>query len=84
LLGDLRPLALAKLGLDGAAACHPYDVCTALVAQEAGCPIGDPWGRALDAPLDSVTPVAWIGFANRELEARVRPALDELLERYFP
>jgi hypothetical protein len=84
MLGDLRPLALAKLGLDSALACHPYDVCTALVAQEAGCPIGDPWGRPLDAPLDTVTPVVWIGFANRELEAHVRPALDEMLERYFP
>jgi hypothetical protein len=84
MLGDLRPLALAKLGLDEALACHPYDVCTALIAQEAGCPIGDPRGRPLDAPLDTVTPVAWIGFANRELEAHVRPALDELLERYFP
>jgi len=84
MLGDLRPLALAKLGLESALACHPYDVCTALIAQEAGCPIGDPQGRPLDAPLDTVTPVAWIGFANRELEAHVRPALDEVLERYFP
>jgi fructose-1,6-bisphosphatase/inositol monophosphatase family enzyme len=84
MLGDLRPLAFAKLGLDSAVACHPYDVCTALIAQEAGCPIGDPQGRPLDAPLDTVTPVAWIGFANRELEAHVRPALAEMLERYFP
>jgi fructose-1,6-bisphosphatase/inositol monophosphatase family enzyme len=84
MLGDLRPLALATLGLDSALACHPYDICSALVAQEAGCPIGDPRGQPLDAPLDTVTPVAWIGFANRELEAHVRPALDEMLERYFP
>jgi fructose-1,6-bisphosphatase/inositol monophosphatase family enzyme len=84
MLGDLRPLALAKLGLDSALTCHPYDICTALIAQEAGCPIGDPQGRPLDAPLDTVTPVAWIGFANREIEAHVRPALAEMLERYFP
>ena len=31
-----------------------------------------------------MTPVAWIGFANHELEAHVRPALAEMLERYFP
>ena len=84
MLGDLRPLALAQLGLDSALACHPYDICTALIAQEAGCPIGDPRGEPLDAPLDTVTPVAWIGFANHELEAHVRPALTEMLERYFP
>jgi fructose-1,6-bisphosphatase/inositol monophosphatase family enzyme len=84
MLGDLRPLALAKLGLDSALTCHPYDICTALIAQEAGCPIGDPRGGPLAAPLDTVTPVAWIGFANREIEAHVRPALDEMLERYFP
>jgi fructose-1,6-bisphosphatase/inositol monophosphatase family enzyme len=84
MLGDLRPLALAKLGLDSALVCHPYDICTALIAQEAGCIVGDPRGRPLDAPLDTVTPVAWIGFANRELEAHVRPALAEMLERYFP
>jgi hypothetical protein len=28
--------------------------------------------------------VAWVGFANAELEAHVRPALDALLESFFP
>jgi len=84
LLGDLRPLAFAELGLAKPIACHPYDACTALVLEEAGCRLVDPRGAPLDFPLDTTTPVAWIGFANAELEAHVRPALDACLAEFFP
>lgn len=83
LLGDLRPLVHAALGVD-APVCHPYDVCTALIAQEAGCVVEEVRGGPLDAPLDTRSPVAWIGFANPRLAARVRPVLDVLLARFFP
>jgi fructose-1,6-bisphosphatase/inositol monophosphatase family enzyme len=84
MLGDLRPLLRDTLGRPGLPVCHPYDACTVLIAQEAGCVIEDPRGGVLDAPLDTVSPVAWIGFANAMLARRVRPVLDELLTRFFP
>ena len=37
MLGDLRPPAYAKLRLGSTSlCCHPYDICTALILQEAG------------------------------------------------
>ena len=61
MLGDLRPPAYAKLGLSAASlCCHPYDICTALIAREAGCIIEAPGGGALRLPLDTTTPVAWM------------------------
>ena len=83
MLGDLRPLAFASLGLDTALSCHPYDCCTALVLEEAGCVVTDPWGAPLDAPLDTTSAVAWVGFANPELAAHVRPALERALAAHF-
>lgn len=84
MLGDLRPLALAASGLDDSLACHPYDCCTALLLEEAGCVVTDPWGAPLDVALDTTTPVAWVGFANAALSAAVRPALDRALAVHFP
>ena len=84
MLGDVRPLAFAALGLDAALSAHPYDCCTALVLQSAGVVVTDPWGQPLDVPLDTTTPVAWVGFANERLAEWVRPALDIALARHFP
>jgi fructose-1,6-bisphosphatase/inositol monophosphatase family enzyme len=78
---DLRPLAFAALGLRSALACHPYDICTALIAQEAGCVITAPDGRPLRAPLDTTTPVAWVGYANRALARRIGPKLHRIAGR---
>ena len=73
-VADLRPL------VDQAAlACHPYDLCTALVLTEAGGVVTDPWGAPLDVPLDTTTPVAWVGYANRSLAERIGPVLVEVL-----
>ena len=44
-VADLRPL------VDPAAfACHPYDLCTTLLLEEAGGVVTDPWGEPLDCP----------------------------------
>lgn len=83
MLGDLRPLAFASLGLDTALSCHPYDCCTALLLEAAGCVVTDPRGAPLDAPLDTTSAVAWVGFANPALAAHVRPALDRALATHF-
>lgn len=73
-VADLRPL------IDPAAlACHPYDLCTALVLSEAGGVVTDPWGDPLDGPLDATTPVAWVGYANRALADQIGPVLAEVV-----
>lgn len=83
LLGDLRPLAYAHLGRSGSIQCHPYDACAALILEEAGCRLTAPDGSPLDFPLDTLSPVAWVGFANEAIEAHVRPALDAALASTF-
>lgn len=84
MLGDLRPLAYAKLGYSSATlCCHPYDICTALIAREAGCIVEGPKGEELRGPLDTTTPVAWMGYANATLARLVRPVLKGILRRYF-
>ncbi|MBL8775504.1 MAG: hypothetical protein JNK12_06230 [Acidimicrobiales bacterium] len=71
---ELRPL------VDPAAiACHPYDLCTAMLLEEGGGVVTDPWGAPLDVPLDTTTPVAWVGFANPVLAATVGPVLADVL-----
>lgn len=81
-VADLRPLVrgvLADRGLPPALCCHPYDVCTALIAEEAGVIVTDPSGRALDAPLDVEADVAWVGYANARIRSRIEPLLQEAL-----
>jgi fructose-1,6-bisphosphatase/inositol monophosphatase family enzyme len=74
-VADLRPL------VDPAAfACHPYDVCTAMLLEEAGGVVTDPRGGPLDVPLDTTTAVAWVGYANPDLAARIGPILAELVD----
>jgi hypothetical protein len=73
-VADLRPL------IEPAAfACHPYDVCTAMLLTEAGGVVTDPWGGPLDAPLDTTSPVAWVGYANPSLAAWIGPVLADVL-----
>ncbi len=74
-VADLRPL-VTNDGL----ACHPYDVCTALLLEEVGGVVTDPWGGPLAVPLDNVSPVAWVGYANRALAERIGPVLAELVD----
>ena len=83
-LGDVRPLVFTELGWSSALACHPYDSCTALVLEEAGCIVTGVDGAPHDVPLDTTTPVAWFGFANEGIADLVQPALARLLPRHFP
>jgi hypothetical protein len=77
-IADLRPLAFERLRLRSSLACHPYDICTALIAEELGCVITGPDGKLLLAPLDTTTPVAWVGYANRALSHWIGPELHAL------
>ncbi|MDB6167928.1 MAG: inositol monophosphatase [Verrucomicrobia bacterium] len=84
MLGDLRPLAYAKLRLGSTSlCCHPYDICTALILGECGGIVETPDGKPLDAPLDTTSPIAWMGYANPTLARRVRPVLRKLIRKHL-
>lgn len=83
MLGDIRPLVFRKLGLGLSLSCHPYDICTALVLTELGVVVETPAGRPVDAPLDTTSSVAWIGYANEELARLARPALRRALQKHL-
>jgi fructose-1,6-bisphosphatase/inositol monophosphatase family enzyme len=81
-VADVRPLVravLAARGLPPPLTCHPYDICTALIAEESGVIVTDPFGRALDAPLNVEAEVAWAGYANARVRAQIEPLLREAL-----
>lgn len=63
---------------------HPYDLLALPIAEAAGVIVTDPRGRPLDAPLDLSTPVAWAGYANAALRARIEPALLAVLAELRP
>ena len=79
MIADIRPLVLKKLGITSALCCHPYDVAAALVLQEAGIILESPDGSPLDGPLDTTSPISWVGYANPELADHIRPVLRAVL-----
>lgn len=84
-LADLRALADERARQTGKALglnCHPYDLCTELIAREAGLSVTDIMGQRLVAPLDVTTGVSWLGCANQQIYAQVAPALREVLHRH--
>jgi hypothetical protein len=83
-IADVRPVltaALAARGFPRPLCCHPYDLCSALVAEEAGVRLTDAAGAALDAPFDIDADVSWVGYANDQIRASVEPALHGALGR---
>jgi fructose-1,6-bisphosphatase/inositol monophosphatase family enzyme len=81
-VADLRPLAermLQKRGLSLGLCCHPYDVCTELIARQAGVIVTDEKGEQLRAPLEVDYDVAWVGCANEGIYRQVMPVLQRVL-----
>lgn len=81
-VADLRPLVESVLHAQGKAlgmCCHPYDLCTELIARECGVVVTDEHGHLLAAPLDVTSNIAWIGYANATLQQQVAPVLREIL-----
>lgn len=81
-LADFRPLFHALNHEESGVirmSCHPYDLCTELVAREAGVIVTDAWGQPLAAPLDTNSSVAWVGYANEALRRQIEPVLQRLL-----
>ncbi|HWA77764.1 MAG TPA: hypothetical protein VG937_35755 [Polyangiaceae bacterium] len=81
---DLRPLLapiLSARGLPRPLCCHPYDLCTSVIAEELGVRLRSPEGHSFDAPLDVESDVAWAGYANAELQRQIEPLLVRALSR---
>jgi len=77
-VADLRPLIeplLARRGRALGICSHPYDLCTELIAREAGVVVTDPSGGRLSAPLDVFSEVAFVAYANDAIRAQVDPRL---------
>jgi fructose-1,6-bisphosphatase/inositol monophosphatase family enzyme len=83
-IADLRPLMEVRLrerGLALGICCHPYDLCTELIAREAGVIVTDLDGGPLTARLAVEPDVAWVGYANEDVRAQIEPLLRAALSR---
>lgn len=83
-VADLRPLVeslLKQRGLTLGICCHPYDVCTELIARETGVIVTNEHGQPLSAPLRIDQDIAWVGYANKAIRHEIEPLLREALKR---
>jgi fructose-1,6-bisphosphatase/inositol monophosphatase family enzyme len=83
-VADLRPLIEAVLNRRGLAlgiCCHPYDMCTELIAREAGVIVTDERGGPLRSPLTVEPDIAWAGYANEAIRREIEPLLRDALKR---
>jgi fructose-1,6-bisphosphatase/inositol monophosphatase family enzyme len=83
-VADLRPImqqVLAARGNTPGICCHPYDLCSALIAAEMGVIVTDAFGRPLDAPLNVEADVAWAGYANEGIRGQIEPLLQAALRK---
>lgn len=81
-IADLRPLmenTLRERGFALGICCHPYDLCTELIAREAGVIVTDVRGNQLRAKLSVSPDVAWIGYANARIRNQIEPVLRDVL-----
>ena len=85
-VADLRPLVEPLLRARGQALglmCHPYDLCTELIAREAGVIVTDAHGKPLRAPLNVEAAMAWIGYGNASLRRQIEPVLRALIQEHL-
>lgn len=83
-VADLRPLLeplLRKRGVTFGICCHPYDLCTELIARELGVIVTDVRGERLCAPLTAEADVAWAGYANAQVRSEIEPLLLKALRK---
>ncbi len=82
-IADLRPLfekSQAKRGWRLGLCCHPYDLCTELIARELGVIVTGERGEQLKARLAVEPDVAWLGYANEAIRRQIEPLLRAELE----
>jgi fructose-1,6-bisphosphatase/inositol monophosphatase family enzyme len=75
-----RPFVNRQSSIGNSLCCHPYDLCTELIARECGVVVTDAQGAPLDAPLNVEADVSWVGYANAGLHATVEPVLQAALK----
>ena len=80
-VADLRPLFERHRAGGAALCCHPYDLCTELIARELGVLVTDEQGSTLGVRLNVTADVGWIGYANASIKALVEPHLRHALTR---
>jgi hypothetical protein len=81
-VADIRPLMeplFAARSLALGICCHPYDLCTELIARESGVIVTDAHGRRLAAPLDVSSEVSWVGYANEHIRRQIEPLFQKAL-----
>ena len=81
-IADLRPLMkglMRKRGLSLGICCHPYDLCTELIARETGVVVTAAEGGPLRARLSVEPDVAWAGYANEGIRAQIEHLLQASL-----
>ena len=69
-------------GLPRALCCHPYDLCTELIAREAGVIVTDIDGGPLKAPLAVDPDVSWAVYANERIRRSVEPLLQAAMLKH--
>ncbi len=83
-VADLRPLMetiLAQQKLTLGICCHPYDICTELIAHELGVIVTSENGQPLNCPLDTHSDVSWAGYANSNIQQQIEPLLQHALQK---
>ncbi len=80
---DIRPIVFQKHGYPQSLTCHPYDLCTALVARAAGVVVRLADTPQLEVPFDTTTPVSWIAYANETLAQTIQPVVERLIQKHF-
>lgn len=83
-VADLRALmgpVMAERGLPLGICCHPYDLCTELIARELGVIVTDGGGGPLHAPLIVEPDLAWVGYASKHIRAQIEPLLQAALRK---
>jgi fructose-1,6-bisphosphatase/inositol monophosphatase family enzyme len=84
-VADIRPYMesiLKRQNLALGICCHPYDICTELIARELGVIITDGAGKLLNCPLDIHTNVSWAGYANPHIQQQIEPLLQKALRQH--
>lgn len=77
---DVRPMVYRSLGIESSLCARPYDLCTQLIAKNAGVVVREPLGAPLNCPLDVTTNVAYVAYANAGLAERLQPIVTAALE----
>lgn len=83
-VADIRPVlekVLAARGLALGICCHPYDLCTELIARELGVIITDERGQPINALLNVEADVGWVGYANEAIRRQIEPLLQNALRK---